>query len=58
MQEFKIKVTNETSEEVQNCIFNLGYSWSSGSRMVHFTEKPYVFFGKRYKWEKSMYKLF
>jgi hypothetical protein len=34
MQEFKIKVNQQTSEEIQNCIFNLGYSWSSGKRVI------------------------
>lgn len=39
MQNYKIKVTPETSEEVQRLFFELGYRWTNGHKEVHATNE-------------------
>ncbi|QHJ84279.1 MAG: hypothetical protein [Bacteriophage sp.] len=40
---YKIKVTPETSEEVQKLFFELGYIWHFKGRKISYKEKPYLF---------------
>lgn len=40
---YKIKVTPETSAEVQELFFELGYAWYSGSKVVLHSNMPYLF---------------
>lgn len=43
MESYKIKVTPETTEEVQNLFFELGYIWHLKGRKISYKEKPYLF---------------
>ena len=44
MRNFKIKVTTEQSEVIQKLLFLAGYTWRNDSKVVFFTEDPYLFF--------------
>lgn len=44
---YKIKVTPETSAEVQELFFELGCKWHSGSKVVLHTNMPYLFVYKK-----------
>lgn len=43
MQNYKIKVTPETSEEVQKLFFELGYNWHYEGTEVIYKDKAYLF---------------
>ena len=44
MRNFKINVIPEQSEVVQKLLFLAGYTWRNDSKVVFFTEDPYLFF--------------
>lgn len=50
IQEFKMKVTPEQSEQVQKILFDNGCSWASGDTSIINTESPFIFFWG-YEWQ-------
>lgn len=51
MQNYKIKVTPETSAEVQELFFELGCKWYSGTREVKHQGQSFLFVNDRYQIE-------
>lgn len=44
MQDMKFKVQNEKhSEEIQKCLFNLGFGWAFGGRVLNHRERPFLY---------------
>lgn len=43
MQNYKIKVTPETSEEVQELFFELGYSWVNGNEVYRYPNMKFIY---------------
>ena len=43
---FKIKVSPSESAIVQRNLFNVGYSWITGSKEIKHTNENYLFFGE------------
>ena len=46
IKDFKMKVTPEQNRRVQEVLFENGYSWYGGQKIVIHTDKPYLFLTK------------
>lgn len=47
MKPFKIYVNPQESENVQQILFDNGYSWRSGEKRIKYTDQNYLFFTER-----------
>ena len=46
LNQFKIRVTPQQSEDVQKTIFNLGSTWSDGSTQISFLQNAFLFLNR------------